>query len=233
MKSGSAQNDSVSGEAKLSCTRATVRSVGRLIGGRRLRHLLGPDDARVLQLPGAGAERRLAASMRLSSRSRPSRRNTLTCDAVSRLPCSSTPCAWMIATPCGAKAVVGLPQPQLAAGQRQRAAAGPEVGVVQRLGAARTSPTTAGSPPSVANTPSSSAHSVGQRRGTPRPKRRAARATISSEERVSRQKHRCRRAARRTAGSAWRYRAGAAPAISRHQRERRLRLAWPSGAAAR
>ena len=31
MKSGNAQNDSVSGEAKLSCTRATVRSVGRLI----------------------------------------------------------------------------------------------------------------------------------------------------------------------------------------------------------
>ena len=135
MKSGKVQNDSVSGEAKLSCTRATVRSVGRLDGGRRLRHLLGPDRAGVLQMPCARRQRRLAASMRLSSRSRPSRRNTLTCDAVSRLPCNSTPCAWNDGDALRRQGVVGLPQPKLAAGQRQRSAAGLEIRVVHRLGA--------------------------------------------------------------------------------------------------
>ena len=51
MKSGNAQNDSVSGEAKLSCTRATVRSVGRLDRRGRFRHLLGTNDTGILQLP--------------------------------------------------------------------------------------------------------------------------------------------------------------------------------------
>ena len=101
MKPGKAQNDSVSGDAKLSCTRLTVRSVGKFISsggcgnwsGRIVRALSST------QLPRARVA--LVASIRDSSLSEPSRRNTLTCWAVNCLPCNSTCWAWMMATPCG------------------------------------------------------------------------------------------------------------------------------------
>ena len=64
MKPGNCQNDNVSGEAKLSCTRDTVRSVGRQRWSET-RDLLRSDHACLLELPCAWAEPTLPASIRV------------------------------------------------------------------------------------------------------------------------------------------------------------------------
>ena len=188
MKSGNAQNDSVSGEAKLSCTRATVRSVGRLDRGRRFRHLVRPNDARVLQLPCAGAERRLA---RLDAGEQPvAAVQTEHADLRRGQPLAVQLHAVRMDDGDTLRRQARDRTAAARAGRRS-APAGRRRTSDRRCPAprrARTSPTTAGSPRTWRARRAASAQSVGAARNsqadTP-----AARATISSDERVRRQKH--------------------------------------------
>jgi hypothetical protein len=96
MNPGRSQNDNVSGEAKLSWTRDTVKSVGNLInwGGSGNWSGLTLRAFSSNQLPRASVAR--AASIRDNSLSSLSRRNTLTVSATNCLP----RIAWIMATPC-------------------------------------------------------------------------------------------------------------------------------------
>ena len=123
MKLGSAQTDSVSGEAKLSCTRCTVRSVGRAIfctgpgasSGRRLRASTSS------QCPRSSSAR--LASMRVSSRSFGVQAEHADCVGCQLLAVQLDVAGMDDGDTLRRQRPIRLPQPELAAVQCQRPAA--------------------------------------------------------------------------------------------------------------
>ena len=101
MKSGNAQTLSVSGLAKLSCTRPTVRSVGNAMAPTFSGNLSGNIRWAFSNSHAPRCRTARVASIRASSRSWSSSRNTLTSLAINVLRSSVTVRACRIATPSG------------------------------------------------------------------------------------------------------------------------------------
>ena len=127
MKSGSAQTDNVSGEAKLSCTRSTVRSVGRRSRCGGFGEMPRRQHAGTVEHPVAVDEfgpRRLDALQRLVGGIETKHADLVRAERVAlRVHGAGMEDRHTLRI----EAAVGLPQPQLAAVQRQRAAAALEI----------------------------------------------------------------------------------------------------------
>ena len=127
------------------------------------------------------------ASIRASSRSWSSSRNTLTSLAINILRCSSvTVRACRIATPFGCNCAIRLPQPQLPPRQRRRPGRRLQIRVVQRLRPRQHRRRHRAHRPR-RDRPQQDRDTAAAPTGSATPTRPAARATINSLDRVSRQ----------------------------------------------